>query len=193
METQDYDYTVHTRPDGGDDQLVVFFYMGVIKNEAKTLDAGRHIFDDVECVRIIIPGDKNTVNDRPASDGDKRRFAKQYAMFKQGVKEEDQVSGTRLKEWPFLSRGQCEELNYLGIKTVEQLAELRDDITAKVPGLVAIKRNAATWLGKSKTAAEAAKITKLIEDQAAELATLKKVIKEMGEREDARLMERAKA
>jgi hypothetical protein len=193
METLEYDHNVFHRPDGGDDQLIAIFYMGVIHNDAKTEEAGRHIFDDVECVRIIIPGDKNNVIDRPAQASDKRRFAKQYAAFKEGRKEDEQISGTRLREWPFLSRAQCEELNAMGIKTVEQLAELRDDVATKVPGMVSMKRNAATWLGKSKSAAESAKITKLIEDQAAELATLKQVIKEMGQREEARLMERAKA
>jgi hypothetical protein len=187
MEALDFDHTIFSRPDAGDESLFVVFYMGVLKNDARSLEQGRHIFDDVECVRIIVPGDKNSVVDRPASDNDKRRFAKQYAMFKQGVKEEDQVTGTRLTDWPFLSRAQCEELRYLGIRTVEQLAEVRDDITTKVPGLVALKKNAGVWLGKTKSAAEAAKITKTLEDQAAEIDTLKKVIKGMGEREDARL------
>lgn len=193
METLEFDHTIFSRPDAGDESLVVFFYMGVMKNEAKSLDAGRHIFDDVEFCKIIIPGDKNNVIDRPASPQDKRRFSKQYGLFKEGVKEEDQISGTRLKEWPFLSRAQCEELNYLNIKTVEQLADVRDDIVSRVPGLVTLKRNAQTWLGKSKSAAEAAKITKQLDDQAREIETLKAAIREAGEREQRRLEASTKA
>src|SRR4051812_45528342 len=117
------DPDMFSRPNAGDEQLFVVFYMGIVKNEQRTVDEGRPIFDDVECVRIIVPGDRNNINDRPASDVDKRRFAKQYAMFKQGVKEEDQVSGTRLTDWPFLTRAQCEELKYLGLRTVEHLSE----------------------------------------------------------------------
>lgn len=187
MDTLEYDHTLFSRPDAGDESLVAFFYMGVTKNEAKSIEEGRHIFDDQEYVKIIIPGDKNNLIDRPASVQDKRRFAKQYALFKEGRSEEDQISGTRLTEWPFLSRGQCEELRYLQIRTVEQLAEVRDDITSRVPGLTNLKKNAQVWLGKSKSAAEAAKITKQIDDQAREIETLRQVVKEMGAREEARI------
>ena len=187
METLDFDHNLFTRPDAGDESLFVVFYMGTLKNDARSEAEGRHIFDDVECVRIIVPGDKNMLIDRPATKDDKRRFAKQYAMFQQGKTEEEQVSGTRLTEWPFLSRAQVEEFRYLGMRTVEQLAEVRDDICARVPGLTTVKKNAQTWLGKAKSSAEAAKITKTLEDQAAEIATLKQVIKGMGEREDARI------
>src|SRR6478752_3026619 len=102
-----------SRPHAGDERLFVIFYMGILKNETRSIDEARPIFDDVEHVRIIIPGDKQNIVDRPARDTDRQRFAKQYAAFKQGKSEEDQVSGTRLTEWPFLTRGQCEELRYL--------------------------------------------------------------------------------
>jgi hypothetical protein len=193
METLDFDHTVFTRPDAGDESLVAFFYMGVLKNEAKSEAEGRHIFDDIESIKIIIPGDKNNQIDRPATVQDKRRFAKQYAAFKEGRTEEEQISGTRLTEWPFLSRGQCEELRYLQIRTVEQLAEVRDDITSRVPGLTNLKKHAQVWLGKSKSAAEAAKITKVMDDQAREIETLKQVVKEMGAREEARLVAASRA
>lgn len=182
MDTFDGDPAMFTRPHAGDDSLFVVFYMGVIKDEAKSIDQGRPIFNDVECVKIVIPGDKNNVNDRPASERDKQRFARQYAAFKQGLKEEDQITGTRLHDWPFLSRAQSEELKYLGIRTVEQLAEVRDDVTSRVPGLTNLKQHAQVWLGKSKSAAEAAKTTKLIQDQATRIATLEQALREQGER-----------
>lgn len=178
------DPQMFTKQNAGDDSLLVVFYMGCIQNEAKTVEQGRPIFDDVECVRIIIPGDKNTINDRPASEPDKKRFAKQYAMFKAGLTEDQQVSGTRLHEWPFLSRGQVEELKYLGIKTVEQLAEVRDDIVSRVPGMTTLKQHAQVWLGKSKDAASAAKTAKLIADQNSQIETLQRALKEQGERLD---------
>lgn len=191
METLDFDHNLFSRPDAGDDSLFAVFYMGVIKNEAKSLEAGRHIFEDVECVRIIIPGDKNNIIDRPVSDSDKRRFAKQYAAFKTLGTEDAQLVGTRLKEWPYLSRAQCEELNYLGIKTVEQLAEVGDAVVSRVPGLQTLKTNAKTWIAKSTSTAESAKITKRMSDQDQEIATLKEVIRQMGVREEARQMAEA--
>jgi hypothetical protein len=189
METYDGDPNIFTRANAGDDSLFVVFYMGVIRNEARTIEEGRPIFDDVECVRIIIPGDKNNVLDRPANARDKQRFSKQYSMFKAGLSEDDQVSGTRLTEWPFLSRGQAEELKHLGIKTVEQLAEVRDDIVSRVPGLTTLKQNASAWLGKAKGAAEAAKTAKLIADQQSQIETLQTAVREQAARIEKMLLQ----
>lgn len=176
METFEHDHNLFSRQHAGDDSLFVVFYMGTMQNEAKTIEAGRPIIDDVECVRIIIPGDRNHMIDRPADKADKMRFAKQYAMFKEGRKEDDQVSGTRLTEWPFLTRGQCEEFRYLGLVTVEQLADCRDDVVARVPGLAQLKRNAALWLDKAKGAADAAKTAKVLDTQASKISDLQKVV-----------------
>jgi hypothetical protein len=147
----------------------------------------------VECVRIIVPGDKNSVIDRPAQSSDKQRFAKQYDLFKKGVSEDEQVSGTRLTEWPFLSRAQCEELRYLGIKTVEQLANVRDDITTKVPGLVGLKQHAGVWLAKASKSAESAVFTKQLQDQASELAQLQQVVREQASRIEQMLTKKVAA
>jgi len=193
METFDGDPALFTKANAGDDSLFVVFYMGTMKNEDKSIEAGRPIIDDVECCRIIVPGDKNNVIDRPATASDKARFAKQYALFKQGMKEDDQSSGTRLTEWPFLSRGQCEEFRYLGIRTVEQLAEVRDDVVAKVPGLVNLKQHAAVWLGKTKNAAEAAKQAKLMSDQANRISTLEEVVRDQAARIEKLLTSNSKA
>ena len=193
MDTYDGDPTIFTRQNAGDESLFVVFYMGVIKNEARTAEEGRAIFDDVECVRIIIPGDKNTVIDRPASAQDKQRFSKQYGMFKQGMSEEEQVSGTRLTDWPFLTRAQCEEFRYLGIKTVEQLAGVRDDIVSRVPGLTQLKQHAQVWLGKTQSAAEAAKTSKLIADQAAQIAALQEAVRDQAARIEKMLATGVKA
>lgn len=193
METYDGDPALFTKQHAGDDSLFVVFYMGVLRSEEKSTEAGRPIFDDVECCRIIIPGDKNNVVDRPATASDRQRFHKQYAMFKDGLKEDDQISGTRLNEWPFLTRGQCEEFRYLGIRTVEQLAEVRDDIATKVPGIHALKQHAQVWLGKTKSAAEAAKQAKVMSDQQTQIDNLKEVVRDQAARLEKLLASGAKA
>lgn len=170
------------QPDAGDSKLFVFFYMGVLQNEHRSTQEGRPMFDDVECVKIIVPGDKNSIIDRPATKADKMRFSKQYDMFKAGKSDDEQVEGTPLTEWPFLSRAQVEELKYLGIRTVEHIADCRDDIAAKVNGMHALKRNAQVWLGKTKSAGEAAKTAKLIEDQAAQISALQEAVKDQARR-----------
>lgn len=171
-----------SRPDAGDDRLFVVFYMGVLKNEPRSIEEARPIFDDVEHVRIIIPGDKNNMVDRPVRDSDRRRFAKQYAAFKQGRSEEEQISGTRLSEWPFLSRAQCEELSYLKIRTVEQVANLRDDILAKVPGLVSLQHQARAWLAKAQDAAATAKMTQALDERDERINNLEQVVRDQADR-----------
>jgi len=187
------DPSIFQRPNAGDDTLFSVFYMGVVRNEARSVEQGRPIFDDVECVRIMVPGDRNNVVDRPATQQDKHRFAKQYDMFRQGIKEEDQITGTRLTDWPFLTRAQCEELKYLGLRTVEHLAEARDDVCSKVAGLVTLKQNAKVWLAKAQNSAEAAIQAKKMADQQNLIETLQRAIKDQGERIEKMLNERAKS
>lgn len=188
------DPDMFTRPNAGDESLFVVFYMGVVHDPARTIEEGRPIYNDEECVRIIIPGDTNNVNDRPASEQDKRRFPKQYAMFKQGLSEEEQITGTRLTDWPFLSRAQAQELHHIGIRTVEQLAEVNDGIVGRYPsaGLQQLKRNAGVWLGKAKSAGEAAKIAKAMEEQDLRIEALQKVVNEQADRIEQLLEGKAK-
>ena len=187
MDTYDGDPNLFMRANAGDESLFVVFYMGVAKNEGKSLQDGRPIFDDVEFCRIIIPGDKNTVIDRPATESDRRRFSKQYGLFKEGRKEHEQVSGTRLTDWPHLSRAQCEEFKYLGIITVEQLGEVRDDIVARVPGMSTLKQTAKVWLARSKDTAAAAKQSALMAEQAKRIESLEEVVRQQSTRIEAML------
>jgi len=76
---------------------------------------------------------------------------------------------------------------------VEQLAEVRDDITTRVPGLLSLKQNAQVWLGKSKSAAEAAKTTKVLQDQASRIASLEAALRDQGSRLEQALQVKAAA
>lgn len=176
------DPNLFMRANAGDESLFVVFYMGVEQNSAKSTEAGRPVFDDVEFVRIIIPGDKNNIIDRRASDHDKRRFHRQYGLFKEGRKEEEQISGTRLTDWPMLTRAQCEEFKYLGLRTVEQLAEVRDDVVSRVPGMHNLKQVARAWLGKAKSTAEAAQLAKEAAEKDQRIQTLENALRDLSER-----------
>src|SRR5574341_802190 len=46
--------------------------------------AGRLICRDVEFIRIITPGDRNKIVERPVEDADKKRFARRYENWKTG-------------------------------------------------------------------------------------------------------------
>jgi hypothetical protein len=180
MDTFDLDPALFQRSNAADAHLLAVFYMGTVKNEARSLEEGRHVVDDVECIKIMIPGDKNNTIDRPASKEDKIRFAQQYAAFRQGKEGDDQLSGTRLGDWPFLSRGQVEELRYIGVKTVEQLANVADSVN--YPGLQQLKAHAKSWLETAKNSAYAAQQTERLERQDNEIETLKAALADQAAR-----------
>ena len=174
------DFRLFEKRDAGDDSLFVVFYMGPTFDPEASVQAGRHIYRDEEYIRIVIPGDRNNINERPASDHDKRRFARQYAAFKAGMKEEEQLVGTRLKDWPACSRGQVLEMEYLGIKTVEQLVDLRDDVVARMPGTRELQQIAKSWLGRAKSTAEAAQAVAKEKAMQLRIQELENAIKEQG-------------
>ena len=177
METLDFDETVvDAGPGVGDDKLVVHFYMGYLRNDKATRDAGRPIYDDMEFIKIRIPGDRTSLVQRPVRPEDKRRFPQQYAAFKQG--QESRVSGTPLAQWPIVSRGLAEELRYLGFHTVEQIAEAND--TSPVRGLQQLKIKARQFLeAAAGSTAPVEALEARLEETEAKNAALEKQIAEL--------------
>lgn len=160
----------------GDDRLMVIFYRDVLQDETESVAQGRPIFRDVDFVRIHIPGDPTSIVVRPASDADKRRFAMQWARYLQGKKDEEQISGTPLKEWPLVTRAQVEELRYFQIMTVEHLADVSDGVKAKMPGLTRLAQQAKIWLERTNATAAAAQHQQTIENQANRIAVLERAV-----------------
>lgn len=145
METLDYDHSLH-QTDAGDAKLNVLFYQSFLRNEAKTQAEGRPIFDDVPFTKIFMPGDRTNIIDRPTRQEDKIRFPKQWARFTNA--QEQRAEGTPLAEWPLVTRGQVEELKYLGFTTVEQVAAASDNIPYM--GLQGLKQKAALFIEVAK-------------------------------------------
>jgi hypothetical protein len=117
METIDYDYHLHTT-DEGDKKLHVTFYMSFVKNELKSAQEGHPIFDDIPFTRIFMPGDRTNIIDRPTRDTDQLRFPAQWSRFKNA--QEQRAEGTPISEWPIVTRGQAEELKFLGFTTLSR-------------------------------------------------------------------------
>jgi len=147
----------------GDELLYVQFYMGSLKNEDKSVEAGHPIFDSVPFVKILVPGDRNTMVNTKVDDKTKRRFARLWSQFEQNQMQT--IEGMPIQEWPAITRAQADELFYLNIVTVEQLAGLPDVYGSRIMGFQDLKRKAATYLA-------AAKDTALAEKLAAENANL---------------------
>jgi hypothetical protein len=122
-----------------DAALIVVFMNRAKKNELKSVQEGRPIYDDEEICRIRIPGSSD-VRDFPALSisadswqtdpfsGEQsqrtyaERFKMQYLQFKQ--QQTQTVSGTPLEELTALTEARRAELRALNVYTVEQLAFL---------------------------------------------------------------------
>lgn len=110
---------------GEDANLWVEFRKEGVKNESKSDQAGRAIFDDVIFIDITFPGDKTKKVVRPVNEEDKVRFQRQWEHFMKG-ETGDSIQGTRLEQWPLLSKSEISEFKALNIFTVDQLASLPD-------------------------------------------------------------------
>lgn len=137
-----------------DDQLRVRFYMHPRKNEARTLAEGRPIFEDCPYVEIMQPGNKDSIIKRPATPMDKARFADRFRRF-EAMQDQEAVEGTPLEQWPGITRAQCEEMKYLNIRTVEQLASVSDSNGQNILGIHALKAKATDYLETAKGEATA--------------------------------------
>jgi hypothetical protein len=106
------------------DQAIPFFYMKDVKNNFKSNEAGHPVYDKKEYVRVVIPGDRNSVPDREVRESDKSRWPKLYVAFKNN--QELAPDGMPLEKWPLVDINQVEFLKHWNIRTVEQLANIND-------------------------------------------------------------------
>jgi len=114
----------------------------VRKNDEKSLDAGRDIYDEVPSISIQWPGGDETV--RALEERDKHEFPELWAAFSSGMGEVQ--SGMPLKEWTRITASALHELAYLGFRTVEQLAEANDDVRRRMGPLSQYIKEAQDWL-----------------------------------------------
>src|SRR4030095_1111044 len=124
-------------PRDPDAALVPLFRYRAIENPAKTREAGRPIFDDVEEVEIRATGSKDVKVFRapafshwatdPYTGGQTKvtyaeRFSRQYRQFKENAQQTK--AGTLLSVVSFMPESRKAELRALNVYTVEQLAQI---------------------------------------------------------------------
>ncbi len=105
-----------------DDQLLVKFYRHPELSQVKSKASGLPVYDDVDMISVIQPGEKDPVQVM-ASDMHKRRFPKQWEAYKAGV--ELASSGTPLDHLFPSEPGIILTLKNFNVFTVQQLANLR--------------------------------------------------------------------
>ena len=149
MQTAEYnheDFSSNSQSEA-DKTLLVKFYIKSLPDKEATAKEARPMFKDVEMVDIKVPGQRDGVA-RPATYRDKTRFPRHYEAFKARV--ELPAEGTPLAEWPAISRSMADQLSFINIKTVEQLADFHDSSMTGVPGAQTLKQKAKDWLEATK-------------------------------------------
>lgn len=176
-----FDQQNGVRQEDEDKRLLVLFSIRPHQNKEKSLLEGRPIYDEREFVTIMVPGDKDTVIDRPATDMDKDRFSRQYAAFK-NKNSQEAASGTPLKAMTFLTAGQIKELEFFNCHTVEQLADLADNHAQRFMGIQQLKRMAQDFLRAAKEQAPLTAMRAELDQKDQELSEAKAAINELAER-----------
>jgi hypothetical protein len=180
----------------GDDRLGVIFYNKPVEDRERSLAEGRRCFKDREFVKIMVPGDRHNTVDRPVQKtgilptDDRLRFAKQYERFK-AQQTQSAHDGTPLSLWPTIPATLAEELKFINIFTVEQLATLSDTHVAKIPGGHQWKNKADAFVKAMKDSAHVTKMQAELAERDNRIETLEKAIKEQGE-QIAALMKKGK-
>lgn len=107
------------------EKVSVEFYMDSVPSMVQSEAQGHPVFVEKPFVRVIIPGSANTIIETIADEMYQKRFPIQWAKFKAGQSAEG-IVGWKLETWPAVNTAQVKTLKYMGVHTVEQLADLSD-------------------------------------------------------------------
>jgi hypothetical protein len=159
-----------------DARLQVRFYKRPVQQEAETLASGRPIYKEFDFVHICVAGDTLTEIDTYVLQNHKTRFPIQWANYQNRIGKDDQeVIGTPVAEWPLVSKSQAEELRAMRFYTVEAIAGASDQQLQRM-GMAAgmspyaFRDKAKSFLNLASDSAETDKRTQEINELKEELA-----------------------
>jgi len=139
---------------------------------------GRPVYHEVEFIRIMKPGDRDNIVERPVTEDDRMRFKTRYDRWKAG-EHMDGVVGTPLDELPFVDSAQREEFKFYGIRTVEQLVGMPDGTAARFPGVRAIQHRAEVYLAAAEKKAPFEAIHKEMAERDQRVTELEALVAEL--------------
>ena len=172
-----------------DQSLLVRFFHKTRKKKDQVAGAVPE-FEEVVYVEIRIAGHRDPQACRPATPADINRFPRHHEAFMKRVEMPEE--GFPLVEWPLMNRTMVEELSFMSIKTVEQLANLNDS-ALNFQGASTFKRKAVEWLeernSNSALASENAELKTVLETQADMIFDMQEQIKSMAEKINAPAVE----
>jgi len=157
---------------------VARFGMHPKRNAAKSLEAGRPIFDDVPYVRIWIAGQKDEVH-RPVTPQDKIDYPREWAAF-EASKDQTAASGTPLGMLPGITASLCEEAAYFKVRTIEDLAGMPEtNVGSLGMGWMQARQRARDYIEAAKGAAPIAQVRAENEELRNQLEALQRTVKEL--------------
>lgn len=137
-----------------DRKLPVRFYVEAKLDPIASEKEGREIYREIECLTILIPGDKTLTYSGRVLPVHKQRFATQYASWKsQQAGKQEALQGTPLAGWVGITEGQRKELGYFNVFTVEQLANMSDGYASNMMGVQQMKAAAKRYVDTARSAA----------------------------------------
>lgn len=137
-------------------KVFVEFGLHPKRNPLKSAEAGRDVFDDVEYIRIVVPGERDGIH-RPAMQRDRENYPRQYAAFRANLSQ-DAASGTPLSHVLWLRPSQVAELQHYHCRTLEQLANMPDTSAQKFPGILSLRQRARDAIEVAKGEAPVAQL-----------------------------------
>jgi hypothetical protein len=165
---------------GQDRAGIVFpmFRREAIRNEKKSIDAGRPMYDTIEMIQIIIPGDNKSAPVRLIKESDKVRFADAYERFK---REEEMVfDGTPVEAWPRLETRMVYALKAQNFFTVESIAECSDANLSKLGlGGIRLRELARAYIEAARNGGHAERLAIENAQQREEMAAMAQAIENL--------------
>lgn len=160
------------------DSAIPRFHKQAVKNNWRSDQEGKPVYDSKDYVMILVPGDRLTVVDRQVTDADKARWPRYWAAYEKG--QEFTVEGTPLEQWTLIDIGMVETLKYFNVRSVEQIAKMTDAQVQRVGmGMSELRQKAKVWCaqadenkGVSQVVAENVRLGKELEQLKEQMATL---------------------
>ena len=157
-----------------DNKLYIEFFRKPVMQPGKSREAGRAVYEEIDYVRIHVPGDKSSVIERPLSQQDIFRFQDRYNKWKAG--QEEAVTGTPLSALPGMNASKVEEYKFFKIITVEQLADANDNLGGKFMSFQSDKQRAKAFMEVAANNAPIEKMNAELQKRDAEIENLRTMV-----------------
>jgi hypothetical protein len=144
MQQADFNHEDFTNQREADKSLMVRFFYKNVENKMASKTQGRPIFREKTYIEIRVAGQRDVQACRPATHADKQRFPAHLEAFEKRM--EPPTEGMPLTEWAKITRSQAEELAFKNVKTVEQLASMKDSNLQQFMNGYKLREQAIKWL-----------------------------------------------